>query len=273
MNIRHTFLMATALALPLAFASIPVSAQQTSAGAAAVEEAEEHRANLRAAEADAAYQRALQLSPNDPNVLAAYASFARQMGDNAQAIRLLGRAQELNANNDDTHSEIQDQLARTYLYEKNYDAASAMRRRHIGLNPRIPINHLSLAFSEIGRGNRDDALRELQVAEQLWGDNLNSYRGAQLALSYAHLGRRQDVMRLFDQIRGMENVTQAALAVTYVALGDYGQALERLEAAVNNPESVFGARPLLTFLSRNQFDDPALDGPEFQELFDRLRPQ
>ena len=78
-------------------------------------------------------------------------------------------------------------------------------------------------------------------------------------------------MRLFGRLQEMESVSQAAWAAAYIALGNHEQALGPLEDAVTNPETISGAANVLYFLADNPFDDPALDGPRFQALFDQLR--
>ncbi len=244
-------------------ASGPVYAQRASRVEAALEEAGDHRAHLRVPAAEAAYQRAFGISPDDPQVLVAYASFNRNLGEYAEAIRLLRRAAELSA--DDQF--MLYQLGIAYRYAKDYDAAARVHQRYIGLNPTAANGRLQLAYTEIVRGNRGEALRHLQVAEQMYGDDADNWRTAQLAFNYAQLGRRQDVMRLFDRLGEMETVSQAAWAMAYIALGDYEQALQRLETAVSDPEAIGGAANILYQLAANPFGDPALGGPQFQEVF------
>jgi tetratricopeptide (TPR) repeat protein len=247
-------------------ASGSVYAQRTSSVEAALEEAGDHRGQFRVAEAEAAYQRAFDISPDDPSVTAAYGNFKRTLGEHAQAIRLLRRAGELGADN----LSLLYQLGITYRYAKDYDAAARVHQRYIGLNPTAANGRLQLAYTEIVRGNRGEALRLLQVAEQIYGDGVDNWRTAQLAFNYAQLGRRQDVIRLFDRLEEMETVSQAAWAMAYIALGDYEQALQRIESAVSNPETIGGATNILYQLAANPFDDPALGGPPFQEAFNPL---
>jgi len=244
----------------------PVYAQQAFSVAAALEEAGDHRTHLRVAAAEVAYQRALDASPDDPAVIAAYANFKRTLGEYTKAIQLLGRAGELGADD----QSLLYQLGIAHRYAKNYDAAATIHQRYIGLNPTTASGRLQLAYTEIVRGNRGEALRHLQVAEQLFGDDADNWRTAQLAFNYAQLGRRQDVMRLFDRLEEMETVSQAAWAMACIALGDYEQALQRLESAIGNPETIGGATSILYQLAANPFGDPALGGPQFQEVFGPL---
>ena len=240
-----------------------------------IEEADHHRKNLRLAEAEVAYQRASTHSPDDPTVLVRYASFKRTLGEYDEAIRLLQRAEESIANGGvliGGPAYLQLTWGITYYRTGiDYERAAAIFRNFIEEYPDAAPYHSHLAFSEIGRGNQAEALRNLQIAEELFGDRLNSYRGATLALGYAKLGRPEDVMRLFGRLQEMESVSQAAWSAAYIALGDHDQALQHFETAITSPESISGATNVLYFLADNPFDDPALQDARFQELFGRLR--
>jgi len=278
MDTRHNFLMVTALSLVLILASGQVSAQNTSANVdfgAAIELADAHADNLRIAEADAAYQSALASNPGNPTVYVRYAAFKRFVGEYTEALHLLQQAEALMANGaalTPGPGYLQLGYGLTFYRGRiNCDRSVAIFSEGTGTNLANATNHSHLAFAEMCRGNNDEALRHFQVSERLFGDNLNDYRGSILMLGYAHLGRQQAVMRLFDRIRGMQNVTQAAWAAAYIALGDYPQAHQHFEAAVEQPQAFGGASNVLGFISSNLFDDPVLYGPEFQALFARMK--
>ena len=240
-----------------------------------IEEADHHRLNLRVAEAEAAYQRASAKSPNDPTVLVRYSSFKRTLGEYEESVRLLHRAEESIANGGVLIGGP-DYLKLTwgityYRTGFDYDQAAAIFGELIEAYPDAPPYHSHLAFAEIGRGDAAEALRHLQLAEELFGNRLNSYRGATIALAYAKLGRPDDVMRLFGRLQQMESVSQAAWSAAYIALGDYDQAALHLESAIAEPESISGATNVLYFLADNPFQDPELESARFQALFNRLR--
>jgi tetratricopeptide (TPR) repeat protein len=279
MSMRRSLLLTGALVLAVALTSDPVLAQPTTASMTdfgpAIEEADNHRINLRVAEAEAAYQTAFASSPDDPTVLVRYAGFKRTLGEYDEAIQLLQRAEESIANGGvliGGPEYLQLTLGITYYRTGiDFERAAAIFRNFIEEYPGSPAYRIHLAFSEMGLGNQTEALRNLQMAEELFGDHLNSYRGSTLALGFAQLGRRQDVMRIFDRLQTMETVSQAAWSAAYIALGDHEQALERLEMAITSPEPIAGATNILYFLADNLFNDPVLESPRFQELFGRLR--
>jgi tetratricopeptide (TPR) repeat protein len=240
-----------------------------------IEEADQYRLNLNVAEAEAAYQRARAKSPDDPTVLVRYSSFRRTLGDYDEAVRLLERAEDSIANGGVLMGGPEYlKLTWGITYYRtgiDYEQAATIFREFVEEYPDAAAYRSHLAFAEIGLGDEAEALRQLRLAEELFGNRLNSYRGATIALAYAKLGRSDDVTRLFGRLQQMESVSQAAWAAAYIALGDYDQALEHLESAIAEPESISGATNVLYFLADNPFQDPELDTARFQAQFDRLR--
>jgi len=231
---------------------------------ALIEEATTHIGALRAGDAEAALQRARQMSPDDPNVLNALGGLRRYTGERSESIRLLQAALNLDPENPGRFY----QLGISFRYVGNLDGATVLFRRAIALSPTAGNAHAQLGFTEIVRGNRDAAVRELQVAEHLFGEDIPDWRLAQLAFAYAQIGHRNDVRRLFSALEEKEDpVDDAVWAMAYIALGDYGQAAERLRAAITDPAANGGITvQLLAEIAANAYSDPALYGPGFQEL-------
>ncbi len=99
------------------------------------------------------------------------------------------------------------------------------------------------------------------------------WRIAQLADAYAHLDRRQDVVRLFNRLAEREKdrpVRQATRALAYLALENYEEALQRLEAAVDNPTPDLSDLLSLGDIKANPYADPVLEQPRWRELRDRI---
>ncbi len=228
-----------------------------------------HMGNRRWAEAEQVFEQSLELSPNVPGVLVLYGRFNRYRGEYAESIRLFTRAVELDPNN----PILQFHLGVTYRFAKNYDAAASALRIALDLNPAYPNAHAQLAYVEISRENLEEGLRELQIAEQLYGDGAPNWRLGQFANIYSRLGRREDVMRLFGELEERERqspVRAANWAVAYIALGDYEEAYQRLEAAVNDPTPASNDTIPLGNIKANIYADPVLEEPRFQELRDRI---
>ena len=92
-----------------------------------------------------------------------------------------------------------------------------------------------------------------------------------MARAYALAGRPEDARRLFAQFEERalaEGVGDAWWANAYIAVGDYEQALQRIESAVNNRISADQAA--LANLAANPWGDSELEKPEFRSLLDNL---
>ena len=216
------------------------------------------------AEAEAAYASALEVSPNDPHVMALYSRFKRYIGEYDDAIRLSERSVTLGPNDQFPNT----QLAFNYWYAHDYAEAVAAFQRGVELDAASGTSHAGLGFTEVSRGNYDEALRELQIAEQL---QISSLRFAQYAFAYGQMGRTEDAARFFSMLQDFsreEPVAEATWAMAYFAIADYDEAYRRLENAVSSP--LAGEQIALSELKANAYGDPMLDEPRWRELRDRI---
>ena len=223
-----------------------------------------HQANWRGAAAEQAFRSAVELSPSDV-VLLAYGRFKRYRGEYAEAVRLMRRAMELNPN----ASGLNFQLGLVYRDATDWDAAATAIQEAVNATPANPAWNLQFGWVEAARSNAAEAVRQLQLAEQLGGTGV--FRLAQMARAYALAGRPADAMRLFAQFEERateEGVGEGWWAHAYIAVGDYGQAFQRIESAVNNRVSADQAA--LANLAANPWGDSELEKPEFRELLDGL---
>jgi len=225
-----------------------------------------HQAHWRWAEAEQEFARALELSPNDSNVLLSYSRFIRYRGDLDEAMRSAQRASQL----DPTNFEIHYQLGIVNRYARNLDAAVESFRMTLLLAPSSANSHAQLGYTEADRGNWEIAERELRTAEQLYGDAINTIRLPQLAAAYAQMGRRDEVERIFEALEErarVSSVTEAVWASAYLSMGNNDEALRRLQLAVDSEEP-----DLVTLgqIKQNAFGNPVLEEPRFQALRDRI---
>ncbi|MEE8094485.1 MAG: hypothetical protein V3T47_09645, partial [Gammaproteobacteria bacterium] len=194
--------------------------------------------NWRWAEARRRAELAYRLSPNDSNVLLQYVRFTRSAGEYAESIRANERWAQL----DPTSAVLYQQLAVTQRYARDYDAGAAAAQKAIELDPANPSYYLHLAYAEAARGNHDEALRELRIAEQLFGGNFDQvFRVGQMAMIYSQVGRREDAERmlaLLEELDGESPVGGAIWALAYIALENFDEALRQLEVAMENPAAV-----------------------------------
>ena len=64
------------------------------------------------------------------------------------------------------------------------------------IGPQDTMFRINLAFCEVARGNHSEAIRELQIVEELQPD---AYRLSQISLIYTLAGRREDAVRVFSE--------------------------------------------------------------------------
>ncbi len=224
-----------------------------------------HQFNWRGVEAEVAFQRAMALSPNDVEVLLLYARLKRYRGEYDESVLLLRRAIELDPNNTFTFG----QLGLTYRDAANWDEAIVACRRFLVERPSGGIGcHIVIAQAEAMLGRSADAVARLELLEER---EPNVFRLTQIAHAYSLTGQRGDARRIFAALQDAaveEPLGEAYWSLANLAIGNNDQALQHLEYAV--AERVSADFITLSALAANPWDDPVLDEPEFQELFDRL---
>jgi len=224
--------------------------------------------NWRWAEARRRAELAYQLSPNDVAVLLQYLRFTRSAGEYAESIRVNERWAQI----DPTSGGLYLQLAVTNRYARQYEAAVAAARKGIELSPANAGLHLHLAYAEAALANRDAALSEVRIAEQLFGDTFDQvFRVGQMAMVYSQVGRREDAQRMFrllETLDGESPVGEAVWALAHIALGESDQAYQQLVAAMESPSSINNTT--LVEIKANPWSIPELDTPRFQEVLSGL---
>jgi TolB-like protein/Tfp pilus assembly protein PilF len=223
-----------------------------------------HAANARWMDAQLAYESAYRLNPKDTLILQSYGSFKRDVGDYEGAVRLL----EMAANLDPLANRIQ--LGIAYRYVGNYDASRAAFLHSIDVDPANPHILANLAYTEIAAGRFDEGRRQLQLSEALGFDDFFALRYPQIAYAYAHIGRPEDAQRLFDELAALEArglpVSDTAWTLANLAIGNIEEAFRRLQAMVDDQVGEYGFGEI----KANQYSDPVLNQPRFQELRDRM---
>ena len=179
-----------------------------------------HQAHWRWDEAEAEFAEALRLSPNDVHVLNEYSRTKRYRGEYDEAVEAVSRAAELDPQN----YQIKYQLGIAYKYVGDLDAAAQTFSEFIVGAPAFGNGHAQLGYIEVARGNWTEAEASLRLAEQLYGDDIQSQRYPQLANGYSQMGQREDVERLLGEMQERAEsspVNDALWALMYIALEDY----------------------------------------------------
>jgi TolB-like protein/Tfp pilus assembly protein PilF len=218
-----------------------------------------HRYNWRGAEAKAAFEQALELSPNDSDVLVQYGYFLSNTGQNEQAIRMAERALELDPHNPETHAALGQFHAAAGKYEAAADSFGAAGQR--GAAWVLPL----AANIEILRGNELEAARHLHASEPMAMTVESPQWPALTAYTYARLKLDKDAERLlarFDQLAADQRAPAAAAIMAHLARGEEPEALDRLIGA-SRDQTPYEAFNLLMGIAANVYRDPVLDEPEF----------
>lgn len=214
------------------------------------------------AEAREGYERALELSPNDPEILSIFALFNSFTERHEDAIRWAQRAITLDSNNSRWHTN----LGNTYLFAGELDAAVDAFLQATILNPADAQPYLILGRIEAGRGNQTEAARYLQTAAQLIGSDAPTI--ALLAHGYALAGLQEQAVEFVTRFRALSVDSAFLHAVASLALGESDEALKFLTSHAEGEESSWGVAPM--HVKFNVFSDPTLDEPQFVAVRERL---
>jgi len=226
----------------------------------------------RITEARRDYERAYRLSPNDPTLLQRYATFLSARGEHTEAVQLTQRAVELNPN----FPGLRHRLGWMLFAAGDVDAALTAYQRSLDMNPRQPQPSFGIGVIEVIRGNDAEALRALRIAEEFSkrGGFTSPGRLAGIAYMYSRLTYPTEAERLFLELQDMADelrIGESSWAMAYMALGDYEEALNRLQSLANSARPDEGSNVLQAMnLLANRWNDPILEEPEFVEVLERL---
>jgi len=231
-------------------------------GSAYVILARTHMLNKDAAGARRAFDRAMQLSPNDPSVLGLTAFFDALLGNYPDAIDLATRAAALSVTGN-------RQLANVLVLAREYQRARDVYEKQVARNPGNFIAHFQLSRLASQRGDYEEAVERARKSEQLLAVNSGSFI---LVYAYGLAGSHDDATRLFDEAKLVaveESFVEPMMwAIAYLGTGQYEKALEQLEITASNP---FDSGIMESAIIKvNAFSDPVLDEPRFVELRSKL---
>jgi tetratricopeptide (TPR) repeat protein len=146
------------------------------------------------------------------------------------------------------------------LHTGEYDRSIETLLETLELDPSFALAQSTLSSAYAAKGMYGKAV---EVAERLAGTDPASVNKATLALAYARAGRRQDALRILEEVRGYANYP-LSVANVYAALGEADAAFEWLEKAY-----VRRSMPLTWFRTAPASDLIRSD-PRFQDLLRRM---
>ena len=205
--------------------------------------------------ANAAAQRALQLDPNNAQMVLGAARMASTLGHLDEALTLSRRAAALDPLNVQVHS----RLARYEFFVGQLDQAQASFGKVLELNPEYPTARHGLARVLLAQGRPDAALAELaRETSPLW-------RVFGEALIYWRLDRRADadaaLARLID---GFTDTAPSQIATVYAYRGQLDDTLASLEHAYKVRDT--GLSQLKALPEFRRFDQE----PRYRAFLDKM---
>jgi serine/threonine-protein kinase len=210
--------------------------------------------------AEAAFQRALELSPSSADTYDLYGRMCSALERYDEAIAMQERAQELDPL---AHpADVATSLLRAGRYEQALEAA----RRAVALGRDYARGHATLGWAYFKSGRIDEGLAALERAvalspgESLWL--------AQLGEAYGLAGkaaRAREILRDLETQASRQYLAPNHLAYVYTGLGEHDRAMDYLEQAFEQQAgTVYGIRGSFLFA-------PLRAHPRFQALLRRMR--
>jgi len=210
-------------------------------------------------DAEAEFKRALELNSNDAGAHVGYAKWLLCQGRMDEALAWAQRARDL-----DPLGAAGDLLGFPGItkgwilfHARRYDEAIRELRSD---DP----DHRYLGMALIANGQPDEAIT---VLEKAMGTDRNPADMGVLVRAYAHAGRREEALRLLDELKRRQRTTYvptAAFVNAYLGLGDNEQAMGWLERAYEEQSNV------LQLIKVFPYFDPLRGDPRFVDLVHRV---
>ena len=209
--------------------------------------------------AEAAFRRALELSPSNADAYDFYGRMCSALGRFDEALALVRRAQQL-----DPLAHRTD-FANALLRAGRCDQAAVEAARAVEFEPEHARARATLGWALLKTGRVAEGLAELERAVELSARTVQWL--AQLGQAYAMSGREvaaRDILRQLEQRAAAGYVSPYHLAFVHTGLGEHDRAIDLLERAVDEGSgSVHGIRG--SFLLA-----PLRDHPRFNALAERI---
>jgi tetratricopeptide (TPR) repeat protein len=209
--------------------------------------------------AEKEYKLAINLNPNYAMAHHWYAWHLLVLGQNAEGMLEMKKAESLDPLSLIIRSDVANALTASHRFEESIQQS----RKTLALDPNFAIGHFHLAEALVQEHQYDAAIAEFQRAIELSG-HLAAF-DANLAHVYAASGRKSEALRIARDMETRSDLNPSAnalIALIYVGLGDLDQAMIWLNRA-------YDARFNPSILIRPGFD-PLRSDARFQELRHRV---
>jgi serine/threonine-protein kinase len=207
------------------------------------------------------FQRALALAPESPDAHQMYSQFLTTVGRNADAVREMERAQELDPL---TVARIAS-LGEVLFLSRRFREAEAQQRRALEMDPNFGFAYWGLGRALHLQRRYSEAVAAFQKSIPLSGDSPDE--PASLAVVYAESGQRQQALAIADSLErraGRQQISPAVLAMIYGALGERDKAFAYLERSFQQRDF------MVTLLDADPEYDSLRSDPRFEALARRV---
>ena len=211
------------------------------------------------AEAEAEYKRALDLNPNDAGANSGFGDWLLSQGRTEEAIAWSRRGDEIDP------LDASGGTAFILFNSRRYDDAIRELRVVLTVHPESVEANFILGYALIGNGQSEEAIPVLERTVLLTEHSPATI--GLLATAYAHAGRRDDALRLLNELKRRREtcyVPAAAFLNPYLALGDYDEAFIWFERAYQEQSNI------MQLLKVYPFFDPVRNDPRFVDLVRRV---
>ncbi len=214
-------------------------------------------------DAQAEYNLALELNPNDAGAHLGYARWLLCQGRTEEAREWSQRGRQL-----DPLGVSGVNIGWILFQSRHYEEAIRELRSDLAVRSEDASAHWFLGFALIANGQAEEAIPTLEK-----GVALSKRSPAVIAVlirAYAHSGRRPEALRLLDELKRRQQtgyVPAAAFVNAYLGLADNEQAFAWLERAYQEHSMI------VQFLKVHPFFDPLRSDPRFATFLRRTNLQ
>ena len=212
------------------------------------------------AEAQAEYQKAIALRPNDASAHSGLGFWLTCQGRAEEALAETRLGREL-----DPLAVSGDELGSTLFFARRYVEAEQELRSELAIRPDNARALMGLGFVLVANHNARVAVDVLQKAASI-SERAPANLGL-LIYAYAQSGDRAHAVRLLQELKRRNQtgyVPAAAFMLGFLGLGDYDQAFFWIEKAYTEQSNI------LQFLKVNPIFDPVRSDPRFLDLLRRV---
>jgi serine/threonine protein kinase/tetratricopeptide (TPR) repeat protein len=217
------------------------------------------------ATAEREYKRALELNPSYATAHQWYSYFLSKMGRHEEAVAQARRGVEL----DPRSLIIKVNVGQVLYTARRYDEAEKELLKILEVDPKFWPAHYCLGATYVQKGRFQEAIAELRRATVLspGDDAVSDAVLAALGYTYARSGRKAEAQKVLDELKKLSSqryVSGYRLALSYLSLGEKGEAIKRLEKAYKEHD------PWVTWMGTEPMFEPIRSDPRIQDLLRRM---